>query len=81
MSDPKDIGDFTLKQLLHLYKLSELEQTNRLEKRPPGKDSDLFASIMAGTNPTEIQPSNTAKANDSLTDILDELISRIDSDE
>lgn len=82
MSSPSDLGDFTLKQLLHLYQTSETGQPNQVEKASKSdlvsaKDIDLFSRIVA--NKEDRNKVNTSQKNSNLTEILDNLIEDIDS--
>ncbi len=83
MSNSTELGDFTLKQLLHLYKQSEAGSSNakasEKEQSDGGvvseEDTALFSKIMASqssVNRKDGQP----KSN--LTDIFDKLIDDID---
>lgn len=82
MSSPSDLGDFTLKQLLHLYQVSETEQPSRIEKASKSdivsaKDIDLFSRIIASKD--DKNKVNTSQKSNNLTEILDNLIEDIDS--
>ncbi len=89
MSNPTELGDFTLKQLLHLYQISETGQSNNNSDKEnvskgelvSAKDIDLFRQIMAGKNEnigSGDQQVKTAQKNN-LTEIFDSLIEDIDS--
>lgn len=89
MSNPTDLSDFTLKQLFHLYQLSEAEQSGASTSKDlnsellSDQDLDLFSKIMA-KKPDESMPGDKkvagAEKNNHLSEIFDSLIDDIDSD-
>ena len=89
MSNPTELGDFTLKQLLHLYQISETGHSNSSEKNTSkselvsAQDIDLFRQLMEGKSESigsTDQQVKTAQKNNNLTEIFDSLIDDIDSE-
>jgi hypothetical protein len=78
MSTPTDLSDFTLKQLMHLYQLSEAEQSGHAAKDLNNEllsdqDVDLFSKIIANG-----QQGAKANKDNHLGEIFDSLIDDID---
>lgn len=82
MENPTELGDFTLKQLLHLYQISETGRPSRATEQGAhnglvsDKDVALFRKIMSGTsgkNGTDEHKDNN------LAEIFNGLIDDIDS--
>ena len=87
MSNPTDLSDFTLKQLFHLYQLSEEKQSGHSSEGMSSEllsdqDVDLFSKILA-RNPNEniadAEQTVGAGENNHLSEIFDSLIDDIDS--
>ena len=87
MSNPTDLSDFTLKQLFHLYQLSEADQLGLPTKDLKSElisdqDFDLFSKILAkkpNENITdEQQIAEKDKGSHHLSEIFDSLIDDID---